>query len=247
MRTDLRPTAFLLIDGLSAAAAREMPTLAARQAAGTHRSFTVLAARPTLSLPNYATLITGQDPEEHGHVFNWDRSPLPPGHLFDEVRAAGGSVVLSAFDWWRDIAGASIDDGFFYEDEATDDALVFDMALQLWRKSEPSLLIVHPMGVDYAGDYRGGGRSQAYRERVLEMDARIDAFAREWAELAPGGRLLLGADHGMGPLGHGGDSPEEREVLYEIAAAHAPVHLPMHQREVRGLLRELIGLPQHPA
>lgn len=242
----VRPLAFVLVDGLGATAPPHMRGLAAEVAAGHMVRFAVEAARPTWSLPNYATLATGVDPAEHGILSNEDRRLLPTGTLFDRLRSFDVPVALSAFHWWGDLLGRDTFPCYLYKPEITPDRVVFRAALRLARSAGARFVLAHPMGADLAG-HLFGGASRAYRFRAAVLDRQILAFASAWRDLHPDGAVLIGADHGMGVDGrHGGDRPEELEMFYHLLSPVRPSVLPDHQRGVRALIEWLMGIEPAP-
>ena len=89
----------------------------------------------------------------------------------------------------------------------------------LVRRFSPDYLLVHPMGVDNAGELHGSNSPQ-YRSHVLRQDVMLAALIVEWSDL--GYTILLTGDHGMNPDGdHGGSTPEVREVPLFIVAPGA--------------------------
>ena len=217
-----------------------MPRLAGRVQRQGGQWIRSRAALPSLSLPNYASLVTGLDPSEHGVWRNHPRRPLQQPTLFDALRGARRRVAASAFRWWEELcpgpagprppgrhpAGtASLGAAFLYEADDTADATVYGHAAALAAQERPDLLLVHPMGVDWAGHRFGAGSAQ-HAAAVAHSDDLLDELLDQWA--APSGDarpVIVTADHGMDSAGwHGGD-----------AAAHVDIAL------------ALLGLPLLPA
>ncbi len=232
----------VVVDGLGR---REMmgamPRLAQRVQRSGGRWQRSRAACPSLSLPNYASLVTGLDPAVHGVRGNHPRRRLQHRTLFDTLRDARRRVAVSAFRWWEELcpgpagprppgrqpAGtAPLGAAFLYEAEDTADATVYGHAAALAAQERPDLLLVHPMGVDWAG-HRFGAGSAEHAAAVSRTDDLLDAFLDQWT--APGGSarpVIVTADHGMDTAGrHGGDQPAHVDIglaLLGLPATLAP-------------------------
>ena len=239
----LNPVAFVFVDGMGASAFPFLPTLRQAFEARLCLRFLISAALPTWSLPNYATVIVGQNPSEHGILSNFDRRPLVRGHLFDKINEEGGSVAVSGYYWWDILAGQSISHAKWYEREDTEDLWVFEQAWSMANNHHPDLLLIHPMGVDMAGHIHGG-RSPEYAARVLEIDHHLNTFLTRWLTKFPTGSVLVGGDHGMGPFGHGGSTPEEVEVYYYLFGSREIFFEPSQQRHIRRMLEQLLGISE---
>jgi predicted AlkP superfamily pyrophosphatase or phosphodiesterase len=89
------------------------------------------------------------------------------------------------------------------------------MAANLVRRFSPDYLLVHPMGMDYAG-LKHGYDSGEYRHAAIRQDVVLANLIVEW--MALGYNIIVTADHGINQDGiHGGNTPGEREVaLYLI-------------------------------
>ena len=227
--------AFVLIDGLGADGATALTSIQKDVAVGKCRQWAVTAADPTLSRPNYATLLTGRNPDSHQILENGDARRLPDGHLFDRLERLGLRSALVGYHWWRDLTGREGTDWRYYDNDWTSDAWVFAQAAELATAS-PDLLVVHPMGVDLAGHCFGGGSPQ-YLAAVTALDHLIAQFAATWFRRSHGRNpLLIGSDHGMGEDGlHGRPTDRERQVTY-FAYAPAWTAPITEQRQVAGLL-----------
>jgi predicted AlkP superfamily pyrophosphatase or phosphodiesterase len=113
-----------------------------------------------------------------------------------------------------------IQHGRFYIEDDYPDAELFASAAMLVRRFSPDYLLVHPMGVDNAGELHGSDSPQ-YRSHVLRQDVMLAALIVEWNDL--GYTVLVTGDHGMNPDGdHGGSTPDVREVPLFVVRPGAP-------------------------
>lgn len=232
------PCAFILVDGLGADASEHLTTLQMDVVEGRSRRWQVSAAQPTLSRPNYATIVTGVDPTEHGILDNSNTTPLPSGHLFDQLESHGFTVALIGYHWWQELTGRTGKMWRYYRDDQTDDQEIFTQTRD-FLIAPANLLIVHPMGVDWAGHRFGAGSAQ-HRAAVSRMDELIATFRDQWMHHTDGqGSLVVGSDHGMGHDGlHGRPRPQETTVNYFIYSSQAVAPIE-HQRQVSTLLWKL--------
>jgi predicted AlkP superfamily pyrophosphatase or phosphodiesterase len=85
----------------------------------------------------------------------------------------------------------------------------------LARKFNPDYLLVHPMGMDYAGETYGADSGE-YRNQAIRQDTLLANLIGEWEEM--GYNILVTSDHDINnDKLHGGTTPEVREVpLYLI-------------------------------
>lgn len=237
---NIRPVAFVLVDGLAAYAQPALPLLSQQVKEGRLKQFLVEAAIPTLSYPNYATIISGLDPEMHQFTDNDHRRQLASDHFFKKQHRAGRTSAVVGFHWWRDLLGEDLPASTLYEAEDTPDHWVFEHAKVMAATLHPDFLLVHPMGVDWAGHVYGG-QSPEYLAAATRIDREIHDFW-QWWHLTMNGLLVVGADHGMGPgHHHDGNSAGEQQVLYFVESGeHLDVEL-RHQSQVQNLFSVLMG------
>ena len=108
-----------------------------------------------------------------------------------------------------------IQHGRFYTEDEYPDVELFATAAMLVRRFSPDYLLIHPMGMDYAGEAFGADSPQ-YRNRAISQGAQLAPHLVEW--LGCGYIIIVTGDHGINKDGaHGGPAPEQREVpLYLI-------------------------------
>ena len=240
-----------------------MPRLAGRVQRQDGRWVRSRAALPSLSLPNYASLATGLEPSAHGVVANHPRPPLRHPTLFDTLRGAGRRVAVSAFRWWEELCpgpagprppgrhpaqGEPLGAAFLYEAEDTPDATVYEHAAALAAQERPDLLLVHPMGVDWAGHLFGAGSAE-HAAAVARTDELLDQLLDRWTAHGGGARpVIVTADHGMDTAGrHGGDVPAHVDIALALLGLPAgpgpgPDRAVLPQARVLALARAALGL-----
>jgi predicted AlkP superfamily pyrophosphatase or phosphodiesterase len=214
------------IDGLAPAGIRDAkaPTFARLRA---HGAWTMhaRAVMPTSSSPNWASMIMGAGPEQHGVTSNdWERDKFtfepvvrgPEGiypTMFGVLRNARRSSVIGVFHDWdgfgRLVERQSCD--AVENADGPDDAM--NRAIAFWESRKPTLLFVHLDHVDHAGHSEGWG-SPAYLQAVEKADqliAKLLASIKD-SHLEQETMLLVTADHGGIGKKHGGETMAELEI-----------------------------------
>ena len=189
--------------------------------------YKVTGELPSLSRPMYETIHTGLPVQLHmGLSPTWSCAVRPSQISSLWLQAAGKITAAAAYYWFSELYNRApfdrIDDrevddpslpiqhGRFYTQDEYPDLDLFAHAGMLVRKFSPDYLLVHPMGMDYAGEAHGAA-SSAYRNHAIRQDMWLATYLMEWMEL--GYNILVTADHGMNDDGlHGGTTPEVREV-----------------------------------
>lgn len=208
----------VIVDGLRADAADSMSSLTALRRYGADLMLT--APQPSLSYPNWTTILSGTTPDYHGVVTNWHEGAAPVETLLDVADRAGTAyAVVGPSDIATLFPAATrADDSFFREwsDEYLSTTYV-DATLDIARRSKPRLILLHLPDIDEAGhDY--GGASREYAQTV----ARVDSDLRRLIEGLQDSRtaFIIVADHGhIDSGGHGGWEDEVVNVTGVIAGA----------------------------
>ncbi|HSS03160.1 MAG TPA: alkaline phosphatase family protein, partial [Kofleriaceae bacterium] len=217
----------VVIDGLGIDEAQQ-PQLSYLHALG--RSGVAATARvpyPTISRPNYVTILTGVPPRDSGVRVNRVQAPVAVDTVMDRVRAAGlGAATASDFgmmaslflrntasitgiDWVE--RGTQVSPpqpiGWPFDDARRTGSLAeLRPVIAELAAGDAALVAVLVLDVDRAGHASGIG--DEYRAAAAEVDRTLrGAFAGiDFARDA----VIVTADHGhVAPGGHGGD---EREV-----------------------------------
>jgi hypothetical protein len=207
-----RRVVLVIVDGLGLRHSYKLPYLDELRAAGIDASATSHA--PTISRPNYVSIVTGVPPKVSGvrNNFYWDRVELDS--IMDRLRASGretayvsessGGFAYMFSQDVEDVAYAPWPDGFLSSTQ---------LAL---RRGYP-LLIVLPGWVDDAG-HLDGAESEEYRDAAELVD---DQLRRGLASLdLSTDAIIVVADHGhIESGGHGGVEDEVLDVPLIMAGA----------------------------
>lgn len=209
-------TVLVIIDGLRLDASRNMGTLARLRSYGS--DLTVLAPQPSLSYPNWTTILSGAPPYVSGVVTNWHEGEAPVETLFDTIERSNLRSVFVGPEDFQTLYGveAKVDESYMRKwDKEYLSAEYVDAALRLVAKADAQVLLIHLPDIDEAG-HRSGGDSRDYAETV----ARVDADLGRLIDGLQDGHtsFVIVSDHGhIGTGGHGGWEQEVTQVPCIIA------------------------------
>ena len=198
--------------------------------------YKVIGQVPSISRPMYETIHTGLTASEHGIVSNAvvRRSTRP--NVFQSAVRAGKTTAAAAYWWFSElynrapfdkIIDREVDDdslliqhGRFYTQDEYPDIDLIATAGMLVRRFHPDYLLLHPMGMDHAGETHGADSAE-YRTHALRQDTWLAPYISEW--VGAGYTVLLSGDHGMNADGHhGGTTPDVRQVPLFVIRPDAP-------------------------
>jgi predicted AlkP superfamily pyrophosphatase or phosphodiesterase len=253
------------IDGLGSQGLRHAraPAIRRLMAAGA----STLAARavmPTVSSPNWASMIMGAGPEQHGVTSNdWqpDKFDFPPTVLgtgkifptmFGELRAQRPRAPIGVFHDWdgfgrlleRSAPNALVD--------ADGPADTVDQAVAFIRGRRPALVFVHLDHVDLAG-HEHGWMSLPYLAAIEQADVLVERLVSALDETAQRPRtiIMLSADHGGTGMRHGGLTPTEIEIPWIISGpavrAGYSIRVPVDTTDTAPTAMYALGATPHAA
>jgi predicted AlkP superfamily pyrophosphatase or phosphodiesterase len=218
------------VDGLSPAGVRraKTPVLHRMMAEGAW-TLNARGVMPTVSSPNWASMIMGAGPEQHGVLSNdWKPGSSPitptvagPGGTFPTIfgllRQQKPSSKIGCFHDWGGF-------GRLVERDVCDRIAnpkgpveTTRQAIQFLKEQRPTFLFIHLDHVDHAGHEHGHGTPQ-YDAAVEEADRLIGLVldALRDSGMADHSLVLVTADHGGKGKGHGGSTLEEIEIPWII-------------------------------
>jgi len=218
---------------------------------------------PTLSSPNWASMISGAGPDRHGVTSNdWqpDRLEVPPvatgiDRIFPTIvgelhRARPDAVIAIVHDW--DGFGRLVERGAATVVEHRNGAAATVERARALLERRPTLLVIHLDHVDHAG-HDHGWLSEPYLAAVRDADRLIGEIvtalrAADWWDRAA---LIVSADHGGIGTRHGGLSLSELEIPWIAAgtgiAAGRELKTPVSTTDTAPTIARLLGIPPHPA
>jgi hypothetical protein len=215
--TRVARTRVLLVDGLSAAAADELPALT--RSCGSGLRLTVDVGFPTVSLPVQHVLWTGLTQQQAGVQYRIPRLSAPPGPALP-ARVPDSVGIAESH---ADIVGSF---GFSTARPADDvdpwAEAEFVTAATAAVQSDAALVFVHVLRVDEAG-HAHGGASPEYARAARWADDRI----AEWiADPPPDVRWFVLSDHGHLPGGGHGDAEPAIRLVRACIVGNLPADFP---------------------
>ncbi|HRP32566.1 MAG TPA: alkaline phosphatase [Agriterribacter sp.] len=179
----------------------------------------------TASSQNWASMIMGAGPEQHGIIDNdWERDnhTLPPiiagkegifPTIFQLIREQKPGVEIGAVYHWRGFGrlfektAVNYDKNFSTEDSTSTDFIRYI------KTKKPTFGFVHFDHVDHAGHHDGHG-TPSYYAAVSKADSLIGEILEgiKEAGIEKTTLVIVTADHGGKGKGHGGPTPEEAEI-----------------------------------
>ena len=203
----------VIVDGLREDVSRSsMPTLNTLRTYAADISLTV--PQPSLSFPNWTTILTGASQPISGVTTNWHSGKVLAPTIVDAVKASGGEAIVVGPTDFTELFGIQPGPrvslrpwpkGGYLSGQLVNDTL------RLSKESTAATLIVlHLPDVDEAGHEFGGG-SANYRQTASKVDADISRLVAGLQ--SPGTTFVIVADHGhIAAGGHGGWEPEVLHV-----------------------------------
>jgi hypothetical protein len=201
---------YVIVDGLREDVSRQMPTLNTLRAHGFDTI--VRTSQPSLSFPNWTTLLSGAPQRISGVTTNWFTERVPVETIFDTALSAEITVAVSAPTDFETLYGVKRTGHTFLKDWDAKTYMtgeIVDNAIRLSAESSPTLLVVHFPDIDEAGHAFGGASTQ-YDETALKVDRDLGRLVS--ALQGPDTTFVVVSDHGhIDTGGHGG--PEDVVTL----------------------------------
>ena len=224
------------VDGLGGSAIRDAatPRIHELMARGSW-TLNARAVIPTVSSPNWASMIMGATPAHHGITSNewmpdkFDLGPVGkgPSGLFPTVvfqlREAKPKMRIGIIHDWADF-GRLVEPGVVdLIEHVKGSAAAADRAISWWRETKPDLLFLHLDDVDHTGHEKGWW-TQPYFAEVTRIDGLIGRVidAVKEAGIESSTVILVTADHGGQGKSHGGLSSAHVEIPWIIAGPGVP-------------------------
>lgn len=247
------------IDGLSSDGVRNAHTpnihSLMERGAWTLRSRGVM---PTVSSPNWMSLLSGAGPEMHGvHSNEWERfnfkiapackgpDGIFPG-LFGVVHEQRPQAQLAAIHDWPGFGRLVEKSPKTFIKPVKGSLAATAAAIEYWKDNKPYLLWVHLDDVDHAGHGKTW-EGPEYKQAVTEIDSLIGQLVAT----VPADKTLivLVADHGGTGTRHGSDTTNELEVLLVFAGpgiAKGELTARPRNIDMAPTVVKALGLKPHP-
>jgi predicted AlkP superfamily pyrophosphatase or phosphodiesterase len=217
------------------------------------------AVMPTVSSPNWASMIMGAGPEQHGVTSNdwepdkFDIKPtaVGPGGIFPTVfgllRQQKPRARIGCFHDWGGF-------GRLFERAAVDKVEnpkgaqeTTSRAIAFIKEQKPEFTFIHLDHVDHAGHTSGHGTPE-YNQAVEEADRLIGLVLGALEEAGMAGRtaVLVTSDHGGRGKGHGGNTMGEIEIPWILrgpgVAAGRELTTPVNTFDTAATVAYIFGL-----
>lgn len=223
-------------------------------------SFKALAVMPSSSSPNWASMIMGASPQEHEITSNeWERTDIrnktycegKKGEtfptIFKLIRDKYTLADIACFHEW-DGFGRLIEPGVptLIADARGEDRTVKEAAAYI-TANKPLFTFIHLDHVDHAGHESGHGTKEYYTsvEKADKLIGEIMESLRK-ANILDQSIVIVTSDHGGKGKGHGGDTPQEREIPWIVWGATVKkgtiINEPIQTYDTAATIAYLFGL-----
>jgi predicted AlkP superfamily pyrophosphatase or phosphodiesterase len=214
---------------------------------------------PTDSSPNWASMIMGAGPEQHGVTSNdWkpDRFQIAPtfvgpGGIFPTVfsvlREQRPSSVIAVFHDWDDFGRLVEPKVADVKEDCKGPAETAEHAVAYFKEKKPAFSFLHFDHVDHAGHEHGHG-SPEYYKAVEEADHLVAQVIEglKTAGMLERTVILISADHGGVGKGHGGATLAEIEIPWIIwgpgIAKGREIRTPVNTFDTAATVARIFGL-----
>ena len=184
---------------------------------------------PTSSSPNWASMVSGSGPEQHGITSNsWERDDhtLPPitmgtediyPTIFGVAKDQKPDLVIGAIYTWSGFGRLIERSALSYDTTEENDTLTIEKAVAYIKEIKPDFLFLQLDDVDHVG-HHDGHKTEAYYKAVALADEQIGAViqATKDAGIFNETVFIISADHGGIGYGHGGESVDEIEIPFLV-------------------------------
>jgi predicted AlkP superfamily pyrophosphatase or phosphodiesterase len=191
------------------------------------------AQMPTVSSPNWASIIDGVPPAEHGIWGNsWQRRQIRDsvycggerGHVFPTIfrvlrESDRHAQIACIMEWWS--FRRLVEDGVCSIRQRTIWEGITDLRVPtVIRVRKPEFLFIHFNDVDETG-HRAGHDTPEYYTAIERVDRSIGKIVKavKKAHMLESTVFVIIADHGGINKGHGGSTPNEVNVPFIISGA----------------------------
>ena len=250
------------IDGLApfGVEAADTPVLDALMQRGAH-TMHARAVMPTSSSSNWASMIMGAGPEQHGVTSNdwqpdkYDIAPIAKGPggifptIFSVLREQKPEAHTAVLHHWKDFGRLFERDAVNYISNPKTEDVAAQRACEYITEHKPTFLFVHLDHVDHAG-HEKGWRTPEYTAAVVKADALIGQMldAIKKAGIEDKTIVLVTSDHGGKNKGHGGNTMDEIEIPWIIAgpsvAVGKEITVPLDMCQTAATIAHIFGLKQ---
>lgn len=214
---------------------------------------------PTVSSPNWMSIIAGAGPEQHGVDSNeWERfnhaiEPICAGPerifptLFSQWKQQKPQAHLAVIHDWKGMGRLVEKDSTRQTTHVKGSPEATAAAIAYWKQHKPDLLFLHLDDVDHAGHDKSWESTDYVR--AVEI---ADGLIGELVAILPPAETLIAivADHGGTGTKHGNPTMRELEVPWILAgpgvAKGRELTGPVYSLDTAPTILSLLGLKPHP-
>ncbi|OWY25492.1 alkaline phosphatase family protein [Sphingobacteriales bacterium UPWRP_1] len=187
--------------------------------------------QPTLSSPNWASLLTGVLPEVHGIYENGWEAPraavaatgnsgyeLPVPSLFAVLRRQYPHANTACFYQWQELQRLIEPNATARLSHTGNESITVNCAARYIKKHKPAFTFLHFDNVDHAG-HIFGYQSETYINAIETTDALLNRLVNviNQSGMAAHTVFIITTDHGGIDHNHGGQTPEECNTPFIIS------------------------------
>ncbi|GLB51307.1 hypothetical protein NBRC110019_03460 [Neptunitalea chrysea] len=191
------------------------------------------AVLPTSSSTNWASMIMGAGPEQHGILSNsWERDnfvlptvvqnePYLFPTIFSHIRKANPNAEIGTIYHWDGFGRLFEKSAVSYDINGDSEDETEALASAYIKDKNPDFTFIHFDHVDHAGHEFGHGTKEYY-ESVAKADELLGKLIStiESSQLAKETLVIVSSDHGGIGKGHGGASLAEIEIPFILWGPH---------------------------
>jgi len=182
---------------------------------------------PTSSSTNWASMVSGAGPEQHGVTSNgWERDDfnipaIRTGSedifptIFGVSREQRPELEMGAIYTWTGFGRLIERTTLSYDGNGSNDDDTLEKARNYIQDKKPDFLFIHFDEVDHVG-HENGHKTQFYYDAVTTVDSQIGSLiqATKDAGIFDETVFIISADHGGIGYGHGGETLDEIEIPF---------------------------------
>ena len=193
----------VIVDGLRLDTSRRMHSVQALRAYG--NSLVLTAPQPSLSHPNWTTILSGAPQPISGVTTNWYEGRVRVQTLLDSAIASGLPTVVVGPKSMQALYGAERAKASYLRDWKHGKYLSGELvthAIALIRESDARFVVLHLPDIDEAG-HASGGASEAYAQAASSVDNDVARLVAAFPDAKT--TFVITTDHGhIDTGGHGG-------------------------------------------
>lgn len=219
---------------------------------------------PTSSSPNWASMIMGAGPEQHGITSNdwqpdkFDIAPVAMGSggifptIFGVVREQKPKFYIACVHDWDGFGRLLETNAPNLLENVKGSAATAARAMEVLREHRPDFMFIHFDDVDHAG-HKSGWKSPEYFEAIEKVDTLIGNILRTLDEtgLRKQTVVIMTADHGGKGTSHGNSTMEELEIPWILSGpgirSGYEIRSAVNTYDLAPTIASILGVKPHPA